>query len=251
MLIRPFLIALQFLTTVPVVFKHIPDDRETGYSLVFYPLIGLFLGLTLTGFAMMVSGLSLPLQAALLLTVWVVLTGALHLDGLADSADAWMAGLGDKEKTLTIMKDPRCGSIAVVVLVLLLLLKFSALYAVLEGSSLAILAVAPMLARTFLVILLLTTPYVRPSGLGSVLVSYCPKVLCWLVVSLGLTTTGMIFNHNFIAIVTVLSVSLICFLLLRYLMLKRIGGTTGDTAGAMVELLEWVILISFLCINMN
>jgi adenosylcobinamide-GDP ribazoletransferase len=77
------------------------------------------------------------LHAALLLTVWVLLSGGLHLDGLADSADAWLGGFGDRERTLTIMKDPRSGPIAVVVLVLVLLLKFCALAGVDRAATMA------------------------------------------------------------------------------------------------------------------
>ena len=85
--------------------------------------------------ALLLEGASPLLQAALLLALWVALTGALHLDGLADSADAWLGGFGDPARTLEIMKDPRSGPVAVVVLVLLLLLKFSALLVVLQAQQ--------------------------------------------------------------------------------------------------------------------
>ena len=61
------------------------------------------------------------LTAALVLAVWVLLTGALHLDGVADCADAWVGGFGDREKTFQILKDPRSGTHSCSVLVLVLL----------------------------------------------------------------------------------------------------------------------------------
>ena len=72
----------------------------------------------------------------MLLAVWVLLTGALHLDGVADCADAWVGGFGDREKTFQILKDPRSGPIAVVVLVLVLLVKWAALEVLLGSEAL-------------------------------------------------------------------------------------------------------------------
>lgn len=131
----PLLIALQFLTSLPIRLPAMPEPEQQGRSLLYYPLVGLLLGALLCLAAFVLDGAPALLQAALLLTLWVALTGALHLDGLADSADAWLGGFGDRERTLQIMKDPRSGPVAVVVLVLLLLLKFSALLALLRRNS--------------------------------------------------------------------------------------------------------------------
>ena len=131
----PLLIALQFLTSLPIRLPAMPTPRQQGRSLLHYPAVGLFLGALLWLAALLLEGASPLLQAALLLALWVALTGALHLDGLADSADAWLGGFGDPARTLEIMKDPRSGPVAVVVLVLLLLLKFSALLVVLQAQQ--------------------------------------------------------------------------------------------------------------------
>src|SRR5690606_7992123 len=120
----PLLIALQFLTNLPIRLPGMPAPEEQGRSLLWYPLVGLLIGLVLVCGGWLLDDSANLLVAALLLTLWVGMTGALHLDGLADTADAWLGGFGDCERTLTIMKDPRSGPIAVVVLVLLLLLKF-------------------------------------------------------------------------------------------------------------------------------
>lgn len=108
---RAFLVALQFLTRLPVRLRAAPSEEELGRSLLFYPLVGLLIGMLLTTLAMAISaaGISDLLGAALVLAAWVVLTGGLHLDGLADSADAWSGGRGDRERTLAIMKDPYWG----------------------------------------------------------------------------------------------------------------------------------------------
>ena len=115
----PWWVALQFLTRLPVRLAGMPSPQQIGRSLLWYPLVGLLIGLLLFALQQLLGGLSLMLQAALLLAVWVGVSGGLHLDGLADSADAWVGGFGDRARTLEIMKDPRSGPIAVVVLVLL------------------------------------------------------------------------------------------------------------------------------------
>ena len=112
---RSLWVALQFLTRLPLPGMASIEDRERGYSLLWYPLVGLLIGGLLVMLAAVLSDISLLLRAALVLTAWVAITGALHLDGLADSADAWMGGLGNRERTLAIMNDPYCGPGAVVV----------------------------------------------------------------------------------------------------------------------------------------
>jgi adenosylcobinamide-GDP ribazoletransferase len=177
------------------------------------------------------------LHAALLLTVWVLLSGALHLDGLADSADAWLGGFGDRERTLTIMKDPRSGPIAVVALVLVLLLKFAALLALIEQGQGMALIIVPVLGRAALLGLFLTTPYVRKGGLGQALADHLPrKAGGWV---LGLSALGCVLIAGFGAVL----ISLGVFVWLRRVMMRRLGGTTGDTAGAMLELLEMAVLV--------
>lgn len=171
----PLLIALQFLTRLPVRLPGLPTEQENGRSLLWYPFVGLLIGgLLLLGYAV-TSGVAVSLQAALLLSIWVWLSGGLHLDGLADTADAWVGGYGDRERTLAIMKDPACGPIGVISLVLLLLLKWAALMALLEAGQWLVLLLAPWLGRWVLPLLLFTTPYVRPGGMGQVLSEHMPR----------------------------------------------------------------------------
>ena len=84
----PFWIALQFLSSLPITLPGMPKPQELGRSLLFYPLVGALFGGVLWGVSALLAGTPLMLHAALLLTVWVMLSGGLHLDGLADSANA-------------------------------------------------------------------------------------------------------------------------------------------------------------------
>lgn len=179
--------------------------------------------------------------AALLVTAWILLTGGLHLDGLADSADAWIGGMGDREKTLAIMKDPNCGPAGVVAIVLIILLKFVALYTLISADEWIVLLVAIILARTLLPLLFLTTPYVRNNGLGASLATHQPRRLSIFII---VATFALIFLLTDIRYSLLSLTAITTFLFLRYLMLHRIDGTTGDTAGTLVEIAETTALLT-------
>ncbi|WP_095191694.1 adenosylcobinamide-GDP ribazoletransferase [Pseudomonas sp. Irchel 3E19] len=236
----PLWIALQFLSSLPIRLPGMPEPEQLGRSLLFYPLVGLLFGLILWALNLVLAGAPLLLHAALLLTVWVLLSGALHLDGLADSADAWLGGFGDRERTLTIMKDPRSGPIAVVTLVLVLLLKFAALLALIEQQQTMALIIVPLLGRAALLGLFLTTPYVRAGGLGQALADHLPRRAGWW--ALAVSALACVVIAGFKAIIALL-VAVGVFVWLRHLMMRRLAGTTGDTAGALLELLEMAVLV--------
>lgn len=235
---RGLWVALGFLTRLPVPMGAYADARAKASSLAWYPLVGLLIGLLLGCVAWLLRDTASLLSAALVVLAWVVLTGALHLDGLADSADAWIGGMGDREKTLAIMKDPRCGPAGVLALMLALLLKFAAL-ASMHPAPWAALVLAPLLARVSLTALFLTTPYVRGGGLGSSL-SSAPRNACAvaLALSVGLCVLGR--WHGLLA----LAAATVVFGLWRYACLKRLGGVTGDTAGALAEMVEVAVLVA-------
>ncbi len=269
--LRPFLLALQFLTRLPVPLDDAPTEEEIGQSVLYYPVVGLLIGgafallggllggqaifwqaifapswmaSVFAGFPVF-AGFLIPsfpplLSAALILAVWMLVTGGLHLDGLADSADAWVGGQGDPERTLAIMKDPRCGPMAVITLIAVLLLKFSALASLLENGHVSLIVFAPLFGRAALPLLFLSTSYVRPGGLGLAMSRALPRKMS--VVVLLTVCAGTIAWHGRLGAVLIAAASVV-FWLLRRAMLMRLKGTTGDTAGALVELMETALLL--------
>ncbi|WP_166359028.1 adenosylcobinamide-GDP ribazoletransferase [Pseudomonas akapageensis] len=236
----PFWIALQFLSSLPVRLPGMPEPRQMGQSLLWYPLVGLLFGVLLWAFDHLLGAAPALLHAALLLCAWVLLSGGLHLDGLADSADAWLGGFGDRERTLEIMKDPRSGPIAVVTLVLVLLLKFAAVLALIEAGQGMALILAPVLGRAAMLGLFLNTPYVRVGGLGQALAEHLPRrQALWVLLAVAAGSMALAGGQGVWALAT----AGIVFFWLRHLMLRRLGGTTGDTAGALLELLELAVLL--------
>jgi len=237
----PFWIALQFLSSLPIRLPGMPAPQAVGRSLLFYPLVGALFGSILMGLNLLLQGSPLFLHAALLLAAWVLLSGGLHLDGLADSADAWLGGFGDRERTLTIMKDPRSGPIAVVTLVVVLLLKFTAILALIDAHHTAGLLLAPVIGRAAMLGLFLNTPYVRLGGLGQALADHLPRTLG--VQVLALTALACVLLSGWAGVWSVL-IATVGFFALRRLIIQRLGGSTGDTAGALLELLEMLVLVA-------
>jgi len=249
-ILRPALIAVQFLTCIPVRLTPSPQGREVGLSLLWYPAVGVLLGLLLWATALVTSRLATPLAAALVLTVWVAATGALHLDGLADSADGWVGGHGDRERTLAIMKDPNAGPIAVAAVVCLLLLKFGALSALLDEARPASpgdlrlafgCIVPPLLGRAAMPALMAHTTYVRAGGLGAELTQHQSRAGGrWVAAATVLAVVLASGRRGLAAVALAAAVSL----LMRRAFVKRLGGVTGDCIGAMVEVVETSALVA-------
>jgi adenosylcobinamide-GDP ribazoletransferase len=235
---------MQFLTRIPLATRTLFDNKDYANSLAWYPVIGLILGGLGWLSAMALAGLSsTSLAAALVLAVWVLLTGALHLDGVADCADAWVGGFGDREKTFQILKDPRSGPIAVVVLVLVLLIKWAALEVLLGSEHWSIIWLIPLLARGAMPYIFWRLDYASSSGLGSALVK-------------GLSRQRILISLLFVAITLVLSLAAQLDILLLFVVVavliyfwwkrasyQKLGGFNGDCAGALVEFLELGLLL--------
>jgi adenosylcobinamide-GDP ribazoletransferase len=247
---RAMLVALQFLTRLPMRIEPPPEVRETGASLACYPVVGLTLGAVLWSVALAVSRLTDLLGAAIVLATWVLLTGALHVDGLADTADAWVGGHGDRERTLSIMKDPRSGPVAVAAVNCLLLLKLAALAAVAahphaapwrDPRLAAGCMLPPALGRAAIPLLFAQTPYVRAQGIGCELATHqlrgAGALASACVAIIALVAYGAVGA-------AALGAAAVSYGIVRAGLVRRLGGFTGDGAGALIEVTEAACLIA-------
>ena len=237
-------IAGRFLTRFPFPDPGPIGAADLGRAVPWYPAIGLLLGLALTLTAALAGpwwiGGPAPAVAALTLALWAWLTGGLHLDGLADSADAWIGGMHSRERTLEIMKDPTSGPAGVSTLALLLILKFACLQALIAAGNPTALLWVPLLARAQLPLLLISTPYARPQGMAGDPAHHAPRAACRLSVALAAGAAGWALGAwGWLA----LAAAAALFWLVRRALLARIQGFTGDTAGALVELTEALVLL--------
>ncbi|MDO9530449.1 MAG: adenosylcobinamide-GDP ribazoletransferase [Syntrophales bacterium] len=238
---KGFLAALQFLTIIRV--SRDPDitGEDLGRSMSYYPVVGFLIGLTLVAVRAVFSlFLPLPVVDILVIAALVILSGALHLDGFADTVDG-LAGGRDREKTLAIMRDNKIGSFAVVGLILLLILKVSALMEVPAEIKNSALLIMPVLGRWSTVQLASGFSYAR-SGNGTALVftrfagrkEYVISTLITAVILIGLFQLRGLVIMLLIAAIT---------LLLGLFFKRRIGGVTGDIMGAANEINEVVTLL--------
>jgi adenosylcobinamide-GDP ribazoletransferase len=231
--------AFAFLTRLPV-WRGPLRDADLGRSVSFFPLVGLVLGFMLTAVAVALAG-SLPpwLTAVLLAALLAILTGGLHLDGVADVFDALGGGRGDRARMLEIMRDSRIGAHGAAALVLLLIAKVAALAELAERRDLLPLLAFGTVARWLTAVLVVSFPYVRAEGLGRAFAGEAgrPQVAVAtgiVVVVIALLGPGLILP----AAGAALAVLAFAFWLRR-----RLGGLTGDVYGAAIELGEVVMLM--------
>lgn len=239
--IFPFLIALQFLTKIPIHLKQLPTPQQNAHSSLYYPIVGLLIGSILYLIAIYVPAPVL-IKSIIILFAWLWLTGGLHLDGLADSIDGFVGGYGDTQRTLAIMKDPHIGAMGVIAIVFAILGKFASILSLFSLPQQALIALlfAPILARLNILALLLSTPYIRPAGLGSHLSQYLPKKA---VIVVSIITLSTLFILPFSLAILILCVWFTQVIFLRRWFIQRIGGITGDTLGASVEISEMILLL--------
>ncbi|MFD0697385.1 adenosylcobinamide-GDP ribazoletransferase [Paenibacillus sp. GCM10027628] len=255
--------AFQFLTRLPISVQIEYTDQVFRRSVVFYPFVGLVIGCLLLLAGEGLRFLFPPLPAAvLLLGCWVVLTGGLHLDGLMDTADGILSHRS-REQMLEIMKDSRVGAMGVIVCVLHLMLKFALLYSILgsdrsggwEAAS-VLLVIVPIWSRWFMVVAIHGWPYARgESGLGSLFRGVNKRVVTLSTIAALLFTTLVSVLGNGRLSATIQNVPLWAiiggfavvtwlagYVIATYIS-RKLGGLTGDTYGALNELLEvWLLL---------
>lgn len=229
--LQHYWIAQSFLTRLPVPTSEAYSDKEVGRAVLYYPLVGLVIAVILSTITLGLSFANPLLVAVIITTLWVMLTGALHLDGLADTADAWLGGHGDKERIFTIMKDPRSGTAGVSVIVLVLMLKVSALMVLIEQSSWLVIFLIPIIARLVASTLIFLLPSAKEEGLAYVVKKNLPISDAFALLSVISIILFLLSPSVFIFIAFV-------FFTLKWMMLKQIGGMTGDTLGASVEIIE-------------
>ncbi|WP_020208471.1 adenosylcobinamide-GDP ribazoletransferase [Gilvimarinus chinensis] len=250
---QAFLFALVFLTRLPVGrWMQKPGAHTSTQAVYFYPAVGVVIGILLAAFSVALSGLGDFLNAALVLALWVGVTGALHLDGLADCIDAYYAGHKcvdaeqRRERILHVMHDPNCGAVALVSLVLLLLVKFSALASMATSwQMVAALIIAPVIARTAILPFVALSEYARYEGkVPDNLATNSQRL--WLITllmsALAVLTLGLVSATIVVAAVAALLVYW------RALWQQQIGGYTGDCLGALVELTETLVLITLVAV---
>lgn len=237
-----FFIALQFLTLFRFKKNLNFSNSELKKSVLFFPIIGLSLGLILYFISeAFLKNSPLSIQAVLMVTLLAILSGGLHLDGLSDCADALLSSRS-KERMLKIMKDSHTGSMAVIVLWVFLSLKAVAFYEVLTINA-SLIILIPIASRTFVCIPLDRLPYIRTEGLGKAMWNYPSHQYIWKLALLILFS--VIFFNQLLFWPFLLTT--VCIWLFCIHVKNTLGGGTGDVSGAVIEISETLFAL-FLCL---
>jgi adenosylcobinamide-GDP ribazoletransferase len=215
-----------------------------GASVGFYPLVGALLGGLLALADALLTGLfPQPVRSALVLAAWVILTGALHLDGFLDACDGLLGGF-TPERRLEIMRDERRGAYALAGGALLFLLQYSALNGLGALRQPALLA-APLLGRAGVALALIGFPYARASGLGRANKAGAgrPQTVLALLTALALLAWLGWSAGPWAALATGAAALAIWAATIRFT-LQRIPGLTGDIYGTICTMIETSVLLA-------
>lgn|SRR5574341_342626 len=238
------LAAVQFLTITPPLVRRPFTPKDLSGSVAFFPLVGALLGMLLAAAdALLAFILPPPVRSAILLTLWVLLTGSLHLDGFLDTLDGLLGGW-TPEKRLEIMRDERVGAYALAGGVLLLLLKFSALISLPRHWD--ALVIAATLGRWGMSLAIVAFPYARPEGLGRNMKDQAG----WLHAGIAtVITLVVVWLAGQLAGIAIMALAGALIWLGARFALRLIPGLTGDVYGALNESIELVVLLAMVTLN--
>lgn len=229
-ILKAFALAWNMLSILPLFKVHDFYKGINGYSAMFYPLVGFLLGSLLWATHFLLQDFVPPLHLnVIIFTLWVVVTGALHIDGFSDSVDGFFV---PKEKSLQVMKDSHVGGMGMTFTFVFLALKLSS---VIYLEAFYLLPVILMLSRFNAVLVIYLFPYIS-QGVGQLLKTELEKkhVIIAFMYALALTIAFGFSSALLLAIVT----ALLCATLFT----KRLGGLSGDVYGFIIEVTELILL---------
>lgn len=249
-ILKSFLGAIVFYTIIPLPLSW---GLEIGRIARWTPIIGLIIGgiLNLTDFLLIQLNMPILTRTGLILALWVALTGALHLDGVMDTADG--LGVTDSDRRLEVMQDSRVGAFGAIAAMFLLLLKFTSLVELGSARYLGLI-LAPIWGRWGQVWAIALYPYLKPTGKGAFHkenIQLPQDLLIGLFCLLSIITLIMIFfepQQWWCGIAMILSGLVVTFAT-NFWFYRQLGGFTGDSYGAVVEWIETLFLCCLIIIN--
>ena len=237
---------VEFLTIITESRNHQDTEGDLAKSMIFFPVIGFLIGVILNYSDKALAWVVPPSIAnALLLIMLVVITRALHIDGLADTLDGLMGG-HDKMSRLEIMKDSRIGTAGALGVMLLLLVKYLCFNNLFDNDKASALLTAPMLGRWSQILMVFRSNYGREEGMSSAFIGHLrlSGMIATAAVAIGLA----VFVSGVWAVVLISGVAIFT-VLCRWYIVRKLGGVTGDAIGAVSELNETLTLLLFVILS--
>ncbi len=227
--------ALTLLTIIPMPGEWRTSVHAGGRCLAWFPAVGLLLGVVLAvAFSLAHAVFPDLVASALVIALWAGLTGALHLEGLADSGDG-LAATASPERRQEIMHDPRVGAFGVVALVVVVICKFAAVASL---RNIGFLILSPILAR-WAIAFAAAFPLARTTGMAALFCSGLGRSQLFFATVCAALAAALFGWHGLIALVS----ACVVVLLFARLAQRRLGGMNGDVYGAIGEITEAAILI--------
>lgn len=235
-ILEGIIVAFQFLTRfyLPINLKW--DEKNIKYSLLFFPIVGLAIGATLYLGNFLASFTKIN-PALIILFLWILITGGLHIDGVSDTIDG-LSARADRDKTLKIMDDSHIGAFGVIAIVLLILFKYETIKQLIINNPFAI-YFSPIFARSIAGIFLSLFKTAKESGLAYFFHTSSNNIVA--LIQFFLTLLFIYIFNSWMAIRFVYTL-IIVFLLVMPIN-KKLGGLTGDVYGMIVEFSELIFMM--------
>lgn len=232
-ILKGFALAMSLLTIIPFFKVHDFYKGINGYSVMFYPLIGFFIGLVLYSTWLLLHPHMPSFHLGILIFgLWILLTGALHLDGLSDTIDGFFV---HKDRAFEVMKDPHTGGMGMIFTVTFLILKASSLAYLSYLDVMYLLPIILMLSRFNAVIAIYFYPYIG-GGIAS-LAKQELKLSQVFIAFLYVFIICICFSNLFLILI-----SLLTLFILKLFFIKRYNGFSGDIYGFCIEITELILL---------
>lgn len=233
---------IQFLTRININ-KNLSCDKENfKWGSIFMPVIGLLIGGIQWALYKAIEYL-LPINICVLIVILIgiILTGAMHMDGLGDMCDGFFAFKG-KDKIIEIMKDSRVGTFSCIVIIMDILFRYNLFYYIVPRFSVAIIA-APVISRMSTLFIITIGKTAKSTGTGNLFIGNTKivQLIIGIIITLMILLFVVVMNPRY-SIILILSAILISFIFNLYCN-KKIGGLTGDLLGANNEIVEILVLI--------
>ena len=239
-LINSLRMAFGFMTVLPIPQRKEWSDLDFGWSAVFYPLTGSLIGLGAAAALRLFSVVfTKPLAAFLALIVWIMLSGGLHWDGLADCFDGFCCS-ASPERRLEIMKDSRLGTYGALGIICSLILKWLCIWQLPDNNEFLISFALIGASARWAMLFLLSRPLANPNGMAAMLRQHCPKRVLLYALPLPLLLALLYGPFGFLYLL----ISFCSTFVLGLVSGKKIGGINGDVLGFSIELAEIILLLA-------
>lgn len=234
---KSLLLMITFFTRIPVSYPYDYDEKDFIKGIKLLPIIGLIIGIFLyIPISLLEDYFHRPILIVFIWAIYLIITGGLHIDGLADTFDG-IFSYRSREEMLNIMKDSRIGTFGVISIIWLLLLNLSLSYYIKN----IFLLILPIVGRSSALLGASISKYARPEGgMGGGFIESCrtKEGLTGIILSLAL---GFIFGG--IPAIVPISLTFVAVIILTKNISKKLGGMTGDTIGLVIEVSQTLFML--------